>query len=676
VLSGFSDKLKGFGAGLVAAFGIHEIGGAIKDTIGLASDLNEALSKNTVVFGAGADQIAAAAKDAYKTVGLSEKAYNELAGTVGVLGKAAGKTGDDLGDFGNEVLQRAADIGSFNNAATSDVIEAWGAAMRGEMEPMRRFGVLLDDNALRTQALSMGLVKNVKDALTPQQKALAANALILKQTSDAAGDFARTSDGLANKQRILKAQIENVKTEIGKRLLPVFSSVVGFISSKLGPAIAWLGTKVVPVFKAIGDAVRLFIGSFTGAGADVTHLSGGMIDRIITLGDKARAVFDGIKGAFWSFVESFKAGDGDITSDGINGKIEQIGYVARLVFNWIKDVGIPAVVSAFKWLQQNVPPVVAAVTDALVVAFQWVRDNVVPIVQQVVSYLVEQFGNLVDWVKANWPAIEEAIVHVAHAIADVAKWVADVVTDLWDKWGSNILTMAKNIWSAILSVINAAIDAVRNVIMTVVNLINGDWGKAWDSFKGILRAAWDAMFAIVQMGVNNLWQLFQIVWTPFGDALYSTWEWIKAKWDSIVQWVSELPNRITGAASGMWDGIKNTFRAAINWIVGKWNSLKFTIGGGSFLGVDIPSMTLGVPQIPMLADGGIVTRPTLALIGERGPEAVVPLRGQNAGMGGGDTYVINASGIGDRQLAQVVLDALQQHRRTRGSADLRALVAA
>ena len=75
--------------------------------------------------------------------------------------------------------------------------------MRGEAEPLRQYGVLLDDASLRQAALELGIISTTKNALTPQQKVLAAQALIYQQTGTAQGDFARTSDGLANKTRIL-----------------------------------------------------------------------------------------------------------------------------------------------------------------------------------------------------------------------------------------------------------------------------------------------------------------------------------------------------------------------------------------------------------------------------------------------------------------------------------------
>jgi hypothetical protein len=102
---------------------------------------------------------------------------------------------------------------------------------------------------------------------------------------------------------------------------------------------------------------------------------------------------------------------------------------------------------------------------------------------------------------------------------------------------------------------------------------------------------------------------------------------IKQKFDSIVDFFKGLPDRISKAVHGMFDGIKNAFKSAINWIIDKWNDLEFKIGGQKIFGKTLPSVTIGTPNIPKLANGGIVTSPTLALIGEAGPEAVVPLGG-------------------------------------------------
>jgi len=109
------------------------------------------------------------------------------------------------------------------------------------------------------------------------------------------------------------------------------------------------------------------------------------------------------------------------------------------------------------------------------------------------------------------------------------------------------------------------------------------------------------------------------------------------------------------------------FKTIFNGIASVWNN---TIGKFSFT---VPSWVPGIggkgfamPDIPMLAAGGIVTGPTLAMIGEAGPEAVIPLDRMSQ-MGGGTTVNINVNG-GD---PQSVVNALRTYMRQNGSVPIR-----
>jgi hypothetical protein len=202
-----------------------------------ASDLNETISKSQQIFGSAASEIEKFAAGAASSLGQSKQQALDAAATFGIFGKSAGLAGADLAKFSTDFVTLAGDLASFNNTTPEEAITAIGSALRGEAEPLRRFGVLLDDATLRQAALELGIVSTTKNALTPQQKVLAAQAVIYKQTGDAQGDFARTSEGLANQQRILTAQIENVKTSIGTALLPVATELFSFVGSKLIPII-------------------------------------------------------------------------------------------------------------------------------------------------------------------------------------------------------------------------------------------------------------------------------------------------------------------------------------------------------------------------------------------------------------------------------------------------------
>lgn len=238
----------------------------VNPAVQAASDLEESLSKNRVVFGEAARAVEDFASKAARSLGQSKTEALAAASTFGTFGKAAGLAGEQLATFSTDFVTLASDLASFNNTSPEEAVTALGAALRGESEPLRRFGVLINDAALKQAAMEMGIYKG-NGALTAQQKILAAQRLIFEQTNDAQGDFERTSDGLANQQRILAAQLENVKAKLGEVLLPVFKTVVTFMNDRLIPAIdlAIDGFKE----KGLSGAVAAFAAAFGQAGINI-----------------------------------------------------------------------------------------------------------------------------------------------------------------------------------------------------------------------------------------------------------------------------------------------------------------------------------------------------------------------------------------------------------------------
>jgi hypothetical protein len=253
--NGLKDTIKNLGQQIAAAFAAREIIRFTKQTIDAASDLNETLSKSQQIFGDASKAVEDFASNSAKQFGQSKQQAIDAAASFGVFGKAAGLTGEDLSTFSTDLVALSADLASFGNTTPEEAALALGAALRGEAEPIRRFGVLLDDATLKQEALAMGLIETTKGALTPQQKVLAANAVILKQTADAQGDFARTSDGVANQQRILEASFKDLQTEIGQKLLPTFNSALTSLNEFLGDLDA---EDVMSFAKAIAVAATAF----------------------------------------------------------------------------------------------------------------------------------------------------------------------------------------------------------------------------------------------------------------------------------------------------------------------------------------------------------------------------------------------------------------------------------
>lgn len=251
--------------GLIAAAGsVLLFTKGLMPAIQAASDLEENTTKISVIFGEASRAVTDFAKTAAREIGQSQNQVLAAAGTFGTFGKAAGLAGDQLATFTNDFITLSADLASFNNTTPDEAINAIGAALRGEAEPLRRFGVLLNDATLKAAAFELGIFDG-SGALTAQQKILAAQKVIYEQTGDAQGDFGRTSDGLANQQRILSAQFENVKTKIGELLIPVFKKLVKFLNDEVLPAI----DRVITAFseEGLGKALQQAVAQ-TGSASD------------------------------------------------------------------------------------------------------------------------------------------------------------------------------------------------------------------------------------------------------------------------------------------------------------------------------------------------------------------------------------------------------------------------
>lgn len=229
------DAITGFGLGAglnifhAATRAIGAVVDVIGDSISAASDQSEAMSKVTVVFGEQSDAIKDWAKTASDSMGMSETAALQAAGTLGNLLLSMGNTEKAASDMSREMVQLAADIGSFNNVPVDEVLMAMRSGLTGEIAPLRRFGVNLTDVTLKAKAFALGL-NDGREALSTSAKSAAAYHLILEQTTTAQGDFKRTADGLANSTKTFNAKMAELSVQLGKFLEGPAADFVGFLT--------------------------------------------------------------------------------------------------------------------------------------------------------------------------------------------------------------------------------------------------------------------------------------------------------------------------------------------------------------------------------------------------------------------------------------------------------------
>lgn len=249
------------------------LGFAVKE----ASDLSESANKVNVVFGEQADGVQKWAQAAAVAMGQSKQEALENASTFGNLFVSLGMTSSESAKMSMSLTQLAGDFASFNNVSPTEAFEALRAGLVGETEPLRRFGVNMDDATLKAKAMSMGLEWQGQ-VLPPLVKAQAAYALILEQSTTAQGDFARTSDGLANSMRIGFAELKDAAAEFGAKAVPlvtpvlhVFTDILKVVGDLPGPvkgALLVLGTAasvIGPGLWALGsmaEGIKTLQGAF------------------------------------------------------------------------------------------------------------------------------------------------------------------------------------------------------------------------------------------------------------------------------------------------------------------------------------------------------------------------------------------------------------------------------
>lgn len=195
---------------MAAAFAYFSKGALEK--FSLVEDASSALS---ATFGQTGDDMIDWSKRTGDALNLSQAQALDALMTFSGYAKTAGLQGQQLASFSEQLVARSADLASYYGGTTADAIQALGAALRGEAEPARRYQIFVDDLALKQEYLALTGQK-VTGTLTAQQKVLAASSLIMKQSSVAQGDLARTADSTANTLKDSAQQWEDFQSAMGE----------------------------------------------------------------------------------------------------------------------------------------------------------------------------------------------------------------------------------------------------------------------------------------------------------------------------------------------------------------------------------------------------------------------------------------------------------------------------
>jgi len=517
------NKVSGVGMGLTAAV-TAPVAMLFDKAIDGASDLSETVSKTSVVFGENSDQVLKWADSAAKSMGQSRQQALDAASTYGNLFVSMGMTTDQSAKMSMGITGLASDLASFNNMEVGDVLEKMRAGLTGETEPLKALGVNINAAAVSAKAMSMGIVKATVDIgkvteaqfkydeatkksieatqkygiasdeakkaaieqgkaeralndalegkipdLTAAQKAQATYALIMEQTKTAQGDFARTSDGLANSQRIQNALFSDAAATLGNSLLPYKLQLVQKIN------------ELVTAFQGLSpETQKMIIAGLAIAAA---------IGPVLIIVGQLITAFGTIAGVF--------AGVG-IAAGPVLIILALIAAGAYLLYQaWVNNWG-----GIQEKTQRVIDYVVAIINVGLELVRGFINDHASEALQlfswaweQIRLTVGELVGAIVTW--------------IGNKLAILAQWIVEhkqIITLLFD-----------GAWNIVVGIFRLAISVITGIIRFFVALFKGDIGGMWEALKSIFRNGLQAITqilgGIVELGAGIITSLIAGIWS-------------------------------------------------------------------------------------------------------------------------------------------------------------------
>lgn len=259
----FGKKLTGVGKdlSLKLSLPIAAAGGA---AIKLASDFEESLNKVDVSFKDTAKQVTDFSKTTLTQFGIAQGTALDMAAMFGDMGTSMGLTTQEAANMSTSMVGLAGDLASFKNIKIEEATTALAAVFTGETESLKRLGIVMTEANLKQFALTQGITKNIKE-MTQAEKTTLRYQFVMQSSANAQGDFARTQGGAANQMRIFTESLKELGANFGQVLLPAFTEIVkkvnGFLKSlmdlddqtkKTIAIIAGIAAAIGPVLIIIG----------------------------------------------------------------------------------------------------------------------------------------------------------------------------------------------------------------------------------------------------------------------------------------------------------------------------------------------------------------------------------------------------------------------------------------
>lgn len=526
LLSGFKGLLA---VGMVTA-GVSAMTNFVKGTISAASDLQQTTGAVEAVFKDQANSVKSFAADAAGSIGLSKSAYQELATVLGTQLKNGGTALADIAPKTRDLIGVGADLSAMFGGTTKDAVEALSAALKGERDPIERYGVSLSQARIDAEAAALGFEKvgGTYDATAQQAATLS---LITKQTADAHGAAAREADTFASRQQQLSAGWENIKAAIGSAFLPAAAGAVGLLADLVNGA--------GPLAQTIGPALA---STFGFLGPIIQELGGAIFALLPNLSPLGLA---------------FQT---------LAPLLPQIGDLLAQIAGVIAEVLTVAA--------QALQPVMEALTTHLT-----------GVLAMILPIIADLFGKLAPVLGQAASAVGEVVAAIAPLIATLLDTLIPIIESL--------MPLVKTVFGFIADIVTTVMKLISGIITAVMQAIRGDWSGAWNTIGKTLSDAWDGMLSAIGKAIEGVVKWFAGLLPAILSAISGIGSWlidrgrdlvtglfngIKALWQNVGAWFASVPGIVGGWVSGagqwLWDAGRNIVQGLLNGLA----SLAGTVG--------------------------------------------------------------------------------------------------
>ncbi|MBR5022366.1 MAG: hypothetical protein IKY18_04105 [Oscillospiraceae bacterium] len=245
--------------------------------------------------------------------------------------------------------------------------------------------------------------------------------------------------------------------------------------------------------------------------------------------------------------------------------------VMKPILGWVIEDAIPASVDVFTAEFDALSAILKPVKDGL--------DGLMEGLDPVIKFIEDTAMVILDGLKSIFEKLAKVFTEKGDKIQNIISGIGEIIGAVWkvvkpvfDYWKEKVAVTFEFIGNIISTVVGTVIDVISGVVDFVAGVFTGDWERAWDGIVGIFDGIVDG---------------------------------IKGTINSVIGFIN-------GLISGVCDGINTIIRAMnkLKWDVPDW----VPILGGKTFGFNLSTIT--APQIPMLANGGVITQPTLAMMGE------------------------------------------------------------